>query len=63
MSQRLEYLRANSEAINTIAARYKARSISVFGSVARGEDRSESDTDFLVDCDPPASLFDLVHMR
>jgi len=63
MSQRLEYLRANSEAIKAIAARHKARSISVFGSVARGEDRPESDIDFLVDCDPTASLFDLVHMR
>jgi len=63
MSLRLEYLRANSEAIKAIAARHKARSISVFGSVARGEDRPESDIDFLVDCDPSASLFDLVHMR
>ena len=63
MSQRMEYLRANSDAIKAIAARHKARSISVFGSVARGEDSPESDIDFLVDCDPAASLFDLVHMR
>ena len=59
----MEYLRANSDAIKAIAARHKARSISVFGSVARGEDSPESDIDFLVDCDPAASLFDLVHMR
>ena len=63
MSQRMEYLRANSDAIKAIAARHKSRSISVFGSVARGEDSPESDIDFLVDCDPAASLFDLVHMR
>ena len=63
MSQRMEYLRANSDAIKAIAARHKARSISVFGSVALGEDSPESDIDFLVDCDPTASLFDLVHMR
>jgi predicted nucleotidyltransferase len=63
MSQRLEFLRANSEAIKTIAARHKARSIAVFGSVARGDDHPDSDIDFLVDCDPTASLFDLVHMR
>ena len=59
----MEYLRANSDAIKAIAARHKARSISVFGSVALGEDSPESDIDFLVDCDPTASLFDLVHMR
>ena len=35
----------------------------MIGSVARGEDSPESDIDFLVDCDPAASLFDLVHMR
>jgi predicted nucleotidyltransferase len=63
MSQRLEFLRANSKAIKTIAARHKARSIAVFGSVARGDDHPDSDIDFLVDCDPTASLFDLVHMR
>jgi predicted nucleotidyltransferase len=63
MSPRLKFLRENSDAIRAIAARHKALSISVFGSVARGEDNPESDIDFLVDCDPTASLFDLVHMR
>jgi hypothetical protein len=63
MSLRLDFLRENSDAIKAIAARHKARSISVFGSVARGEDGPESDFDFLVDCEPSASLFDLVHMR
>ena len=63
MCPRLEFLRENSETIKAIAARHKALSISVFGSVARGEDRSDSDIDFLVDRDPSASLFDLVHMR
>ena len=63
MSQRLEYLRANSEAIKTIAARYKARSISVFGSVARGEDTLESDVDLLVDFLPGASLTDQFRLQ
>lgn len=31
--------------------------------MARENDRPESDIDFLVDCDPTASLFDLVHIR
>ena len=58
MSQRLEYLRANCEAIKAIAARHKATSIAVFGSVARGEDRPDSDVDFLVSFDKDSSLLD-----
>ena len=65
MLPRIKFLRYRRDhhAIRAIAASHKARSISVFGSVARGEDRPESDIDLLVDCDPTASLFDLVHMR
>lgn len=33
------------------AASHKARNLRVFGSVARGEDRPDSDVDFLVDFD------------
>ena len=33
------------------------------GNRVRSEDRPESDIDFRVDCDPSASLFDLVPMR
>ncbi|MEK6647887.1 MAG: nucleotidyltransferase family protein [Actinomycetota bacterium] len=58
MSQRLEYLRANSEAIRAIAARHKAFNVAVFGSVARGEDTPNSDIDILVDFLPGASLVD-----
>lgn len=58
MSQRLEFLRANSGTIKAIAARHKALSISVFGSVARGEDGPNSDFDFLVSFDEDSSLLD-----
>lgn len=47
MSQGLEYLRANNETIKAIATRHNVRSISVFASVARGEDRPDGDIDFL----------------
>ncbi|MCB0156797.1 MAG: nucleotidyltransferase family protein [Caldilineaceae bacterium] len=40
--------------------RFHANVIGVFGSVARGDDRSSSDIDILVDFDPDAGLFDLV---
>lgn len=36
--------------------------MSVFGSVARGEETPTSDIDFLVDFEPGSSLFDLLHI-
>ncbi|HUW78318.1 MAG TPA: nucleotidyltransferase domain-containing protein [Candidatus Nanopelagicaceae bacterium] len=56
---RLEQLRAQAPAIRAIAARHKAHSVAVFGSVARGDDGPDSDIDLLVDCEPGASLGDL----
>jgi predicted nucleotidyltransferase len=58
MSKRLEGLRANSTAIRQIAARHKASSIAIFGSVARGEDTENSDYDFLVTFNEDSSLLD-----
>jgi hypothetical protein len=43
--------------------RHRGRSVSVFGSVARGEDREGSDIDFLVEFEPDASLFDLMYLE
>jgi len=42
-----------------IAAKYGARNIRIFGSVARGEADAASDVDFLVDMEPGRSLLDL----
>lgn len=42
-----------------IAAKYGARNVRLFGSVARGEEIQDSDVDFLVDLEPGRSLFDL----
>lgn len=42
-----------------IATRYGASNIRVFGSVARGEDRADSDIDFLIDLEPGRTLLDL----
>lgn len=42
-----------------IAARNGAVNIRVFGSVARGENRPDSDIDFLVNLEPGRSLMDL----
>ncbi|HEV2237954.1 MAG TPA: nucleotidyltransferase domain-containing protein [Ktedonobacterales bacterium] len=42
-----------------ILREFGVRHASLFGSVARGEQRPESDLDLLVDLPPGASLFDL----
>jgi predicted nucleotidyltransferase/DNA-binding transcriptional regulator YiaG len=56
-------LRRERRAVLDTAARYGASNVRVFGSVARGEDRSDSDVDLLVDLAADRSLFDLVGLR
>ena len=63
MGSRLEQLRAQREMILEIVSRNKACNVSVFGSVARGEDTSESDVDLLVDFLPGASLTDQFRLQ
>ena len=53
------WLTEKREEILCIARRHGARSVRVFGSVARGEDDAQSDVDFLVELTPGRSLFDL----
>ncbi len=52
-------LREKREQILALAEKYGARNVRIFGSVARGEVRSDSDIDFLVELEPGRSLFDL----
>ena len=54
-----ELLNAKKGEILRIAAKHGARNVRVFGSVARGEARPDSDVDFLVDMEPGRSLFDM----
>ena len=55
--QILDFLRARGD---EISSQFRARVEGIFGSVARGDDRPESDVDVLVRFDDQASLFDLV---
>jgi predicted nucleotidyltransferase len=46
-----------------ILKKYKVRSISLFGSYVRNEQKEESDIDFLVDFQEGATLFDFVELQ
>lgn len=48
------------EAVLRLAEQYGASDVRVFGSVARGEARPDSDVDLLVRFPPSRSIFDLV---
>ena len=53
----------NREEILRIAARHGGQNVRVFGSVARGEDRVDSDVDLLVEMQDDRSLLDLVGLE
>ncbi|UJB65488.1 nucleotidyltransferase family protein [Acidovorax sp. YS12] len=53
----LDQLHARKDTIAALGSRYGARRIRVFGSVARGQERPDSDVDFLVAFDPGYDLF------
>ncbi len=54
-----DLLTEKREEILRICAKYGARNVRVFGSVARGEADERSDIDFLVEMESGRSLFDL----
>ncbi|MET0986827.1 MAG: nucleotidyltransferase family protein [Steroidobacteraceae bacterium] len=53
----LDELRAHRNAIAALCNQYGAKRMRVFGSVARGEERPDSDIDFLVDFPHGYDLF------
>jgi hypothetical protein len=50
-----QLVREKRDVVQRIAAKHGARNIRVFGSVARGDAREDSDIDFLVDTGPETS--------
>lgn len=55
-----ELLKSKRQDILAIAAKHGAHNLRIFGSVARGEARPESDLDILVEMEPGRSLMDHV---
>lgn len=59
----LERIMAERDRICEISARHGAQNIRIFGSVARGEAKEESDLDLLIDLEPDRSLLDIVALK
>lgn len=55
-----ELVEDRREEIKEIVARHGGRSIAIFGSVARGDERPDSDIDFLVDLEPDARPIEIL---
>ena len=62
MTSRDEILALLTSIKSDLSARYKVRSIGLFGSFARREGRADSDVDILVDFSEGADLFDLIEL-
>lgn len=61
---RLDEIKKQKDNIYTVAGRYNADKVYVFGSCARKEETSESDIDLIIDCqDKSFSLFDWVKLE
>ncbi len=58
----MQKIRAHRDRILAVAQRHGALRLRVFGSVARNEDRPESDVDFLVQMQEGADLLDMIDL-
>lgn len=59
----LDKILERRDEILAIARSCKAANVRVFGSVARREERPDSDVDFLVDFEPGATLIDHIQLQ
>ena len=60
MARLIEILRQDRDEIIAITSKHHADNVRLFGSVARGDERQDSDIDFLVDFQPGSTLFDQI---
>jgi uncharacterized protein len=59
----LNELRSQRSEILSLAAHHGARNVRVFGSLVRGDERADSDIDFLVEVEPGRSLLDVIGLE
>lgn len=62
MSPLRDLVHARREQVKAVAARHHGSRVRLFGSVARGDERPDSDIDLLVDFTKDSSLFDLMRL-
>lgn len=62
MKSTLEYLELLRQFKENNAGRYGIKRLGMFGSVARGEHREDSDVDICVETETP-NMFNLVHIK
>ena len=55
-----ELVEAHRDEIKAIVASHHGRSVAIFGSVARGDERPDSDIDFLVELAPGTRPFEIL---
>ena len=63
METRRAIVEGKREEINALVRQHHGRGVSLFGSVACGDDTESSDIDFLVEFDDGSSLFDLMDLQ
>lgn len=63
MTRRQLVLETHRDAIIDIVRRHRGSHVSLFGSMARGDDTESSDVDLLVEFEPGSSLFDLADIQ
>jgi predicted nucleotidyltransferase len=59
----IDGLHAHRQEILDLATRHGARHVRVFGSIARGDARPNSDIDLLVEMEPGRTLLDLIALE
>ena len=58
-----ESVRSKSDKILEVAARHGAMNVRLFGSLARREERADSDVDLLVEFKHPVGLFEFIELQ
>ena len=59
----IQELKKKRESIISVVERNGGRKVRIFGSLARGEELTDSDVDILIELDPGRSLLDILAIK